>query len=53
MFVGEEDVLGTIEDAKWLKEQIGGTKVNINLLKDTDHSSFTFGKDMRFVKQII
>ena len=47
MFMGRHDILGTIEDATWTKDQIGSDVFHFQKINGS-HASFCIGKDMTY-----
>jgi hypothetical protein len=47
MFVGRHDVLATIEDATWARDQIGSDVFHFQVVNGS-HLSFCIGKDMSY-----
>ena len=47
MFVGKHDILATVKDAAWARDQIG-SDVFLFQVVDGGHFSFLFGKDMSY-----
>lgn len=52
LFVGKQDDLGNINDARWLKDQIEDTLVFYEEF-DASHASFTIGADMSFFDRVV
>lgn len=47
MFIGRHDVLATVEDAVWARDQIGSDVFHFQVI-DGGHLSFCIGKDMSY-----
>jgi surfactin synthase thioesterase subunit len=53
MFIGRHDVLATVEDAVWARDQIGSDVFHFQVI-DGGHLSFCIGRDMSyFIKDVI
>ena len=48
MFVGEEDDLADVTDARWLKEQTATEVVHYEEMPKMGHISFLIAKDMTY-----
>ena len=53
MFVGNQDLYATEESAEWAKNELGDAIYHFEIIKDVDHSSFNFGKDMSYMNGVI
>ena len=51
--MGVHDELATPESGRWTRDQLGDKVVKYVELEETDHASFNFGKDMRFVGEVV
>lgn len=47
MFIGRHDVLATVEDAVWARDQIGSDVFHFQVING-GHLSFCIGKDMSY-----
>ena len=53
LFVGKQDELATCESASWLKSQLGNSIIHYKEYENVNHSSFTMGKDIGYLKDVI
>lgn len=53
LFAAEEDEIATPEDAVTICEQLGEFCAHYEVLKDEDHLSVGFSKDMSYFKKVL
>lgn len=51
--VGKEDELATLEDAKWMKEELGRNTVEEEVVLDIGHETFILGKDVSYIQRLV